>query len=143
MIDKENEIINYISEALDQNFGEGKVFLLSTYADRPASFPCIFIEQTNSYPIYDTQADKENYAVLSYQIDIYSNDTYGKKQECKKIANVVDEVMRSRNFRRISMVHNFNPSEGTVYTNDVHDENIYRLILRYQGVASETHFYRY
>ena len=144
MIDKEVELLNLCRNACNEVFGENAIFFLSSYVDRPASFPCVYMEQTNSYPMsnMETQESTENYAVLNYQFDIYSNKTNGRKQECRKIANVIDEMMRKCNFRRTSMIHNYNPSEGTVYTNDVHDENIYRLILRYEGVASETHFYR-
>lgn len=142
MIDKETEILNLCRNACNEAFGEGAVFFLTSFVDRPATFPCVYMEQTNSYPINQTNGDKENYAVLTYQFDIYSNKTNGRKQECKKIANVIDEMMFKCNFNRVSMIHNFNPSEGTVYTNDVHDENIYRFILRYEGIASDTHFYR-
>lgn len=142
MIDKEVELLNLCRNACNEAFGENAIFFLSSYVDKPASFPCVYMEQTNSFPINDTQSDEENYAVLNYQFDIYSNKTHGRKQEVKKIANVIDKMMRKCNFNRTTMVHNYNPSEGTVYTNDVHDENIYRLILRYEGIASETHFYR-
>lgn len=137
MIDKEIEIYNLIKNALGND-----VFITTSYIDKPASFPCVYMEQTNSYPINLTQESKEEYAVLSYQFDIYSNKVNGRKQECKNIANTIDTVMMSRNFTRNAMIHNYNPSEGTVYTNDVHDENVYRIILRYEGVGSETHFYR-
>ena len=142
MIDKEVELFNLCRDACNEVFGENTIFFLSSYVDKPSSFPCVYMEQTNSYPINDTQANEENYAVLNYQFDIYSNKTFGRKQEVKKIADVIDSVMYRCNFNRTTMTHNYNPSEGTVYTNDVHDENIYRLILRYEGVASKTHFYR-
>ena len=142
MIDKEVELLNLCRNACNEEFGDGKVFFLTSFVDRPASFPCVYMEQVNSFPIKKTQNNEEEYTVLSYQFDIYSNKTAGRKQECKKIANVIDDIMSRCNFTRNAMIHNYNPSEGTVYTNDVHDENIYRLILRYEGVASTTHFYR-
>lgn len=142
MIDKETEIYNHIKNALDEEFGAGKVFVLTSYLDEPSTFPCVYMEQTNSYTINQTNSDEELYAVITYQFDIYSNKTYGRKQECKQIAYVIDDMMHRCNFIRTTMVHNYNPSEGTVYTNDVHDENIYRFILRYEGIASKDYFYR-
>lgn len=142
MIDKESELLNLCRNACDEAFGKGSVFFLTSYVDRPSTFPCVYMEQTNSYTINQTNGDKELYAVLHYQFDIYSNKTSGRKQQCKEIANVIDKVMFACNFTRTTMVHNYNPSEGTVYTNDVHDENIYRFILRYEGIASENYFYR-
>lgn len=142
MIDKEVEIYNLIRNALDDAFGKDEVFILTSYVDNPSKFPCVYMEQTNSYTINQTQENTENYAVLSFQFDIYSNKVLGRKQECKRIAKVIDDMMLKCNFTRVAMIHNYNPSEGTVYTNDVHDENIYRFILRYEGVGSEGYFYR-
>ena len=142
MIDKEVEIYNYVKNALDVEFGEGAVFVLTSYVDNPSKFPCVYMEQTNSFTVNQTNSDEEQYAVLMYQFDIYSNKVYGRKQECRKIANVIDKMMMKCNFTRTAMIHNYNPSEGTVYTNDVHDENIYRFIVRYEGIGSEKYFYR-
>ena len=142
MIDKEVELFNLCRNACNEAFGDGYVFFLSSFVDRPASFPCVYMEQTNNVPTNLTENLEKEYAILNYQVDIYSNKTSGRKQEAKKIAKVIDDMMMKCNFVRTSMIHNYNPSEGTVYTNDVHDENIYRLILRYEGIANETHFFR-
>lgn len=141
MIDKESEIYTRVHQALTDNLGEGNFDMTGIYVAEPAMFPHIFSDMTNNYPEYEDSSRKENYAHIVITYNIYSNKSNGRKAECKKIASIIDDEMRRMNFVRVVYVHNDNPSEGTVYTNDVHDENIFRLITRYEGMASDTHFY--
>lgn len=141
MIDKENEIYTRVYNALASELGEGNFNMSGIYVAEPAMFPHIFSDMTNNYPVYEDSSMKENYAHITITYNIYSNKSDGRKAECKKIANIIDNEMRRMNFTRVVYIHNDNPSEATVYTNDVHDENIFRLITRYEGVASEEHFY--
>ena len=137
MIDKETEIYNLLRDNIPE-----EVIIITDMVNAPSKFPCIYMQQTNSLPRRMTQESDEEYALLMYQFDIYSNKVVGRKYECKEIAQQVDAVMRHINFTRTAFIRNYNPSEGTVYTNDVHDENIDRYILRYEGVATDEHYYR-
>lgn len=141
MIDKENEIFTRVQTALADALGSDGFVMSGIYIATPASFPFIYSDMTNNYPEHEDSSGKENYAHITITYNIYSNKSNGRKAECKKIASIIDDEMRRMNFIRTVYIHNDNPSEGTVYTNDVHDENIFRLITRYEGVASETHFY--
>lgn len=142
MIDKENEIYSRVKSYLEEKLGKDTFQMASIYVDRPAKFPFIFAEMAGTFSFGNDQSSRENYAEIMYEFNIYGNKSPGRKQEVKTIAGYIDEMMRFMNFNRIAYVRNDNPSEGTVYTNDTHDENIIRLILRYEGVASDTHFYR-
>lgn len=137
MIDKETEIYNFIRDCIPED-----IEIITDMVNAPSKFPCVYMQQTNSIPRNMTQENDEEYALLTFQFDIYSNNVVGRKYECKQIAHQIDACMRFKNFVRTAFIRNYNPSEGTVYTNDVHDENIDRYILRYEGVASDTHYYR-
>ena len=137
MIDKEYEVFTRIREALDDN-----VEMSSVYINKPRHFPYVYLQQTDDYTVYEDGAVNEKYAALSYDINIFSNKQAGRYAECKEIAHVIDGVMRAMNFRRTAMVPLRDSTQTTVYGVDVHDQTVSRLVLRYEGVASEKYFYR-
>lgn len=141
MIDKESEVFDRIAEALEENLEES-VDMTSVYVNKPKSFPHVSIEQVDSRIQYEDSSGREKYAAMTFEVNIYSNKQGGRKYQCKKIAAVIDDVMNRMNFRRTAMSPVRNSTQTTVYGTDVHDETVYRLAVRYEGVASETHFYR-
>ena len=132
MIDKENEVYTRVNEIVMDKFP--KANMDSEYVSFPAGFPHVSLYQSDSYTPSNREDNslKPKFAVITFDVNVYSNKKTGKKQECKKIMNEIDDVMHSMNFRRIVMtpVPNLN------------DSTIYRLTARYQGEASETTFYR-
>lgn len=141
MIDTEIEVYDRVKQALTAG-GFTDIKVITSYTTRPSEFPCVYMEQIDSVPFERANSYDETHTRVIWQIDIYSNKRVGRKKEARAIASCIDTEMRNMNFHRSVMIHNYNPSEGTVYTNDVHDENIYRLILRYEGVATDKYFYR-
>ena len=101
----------------------------SSYNPSPAVFPHICIEQYDTYidSQYESTADKETYRAIVFQIDVYSNNTSGKKTESKKIAGVIDDWFYSRNLKCTAM----SP------TPNLNDATIYRLTSRYEGIADK------
>lgn len=133
MIDVENKVYTYISDYLDNNYGI--ISKSSEYSNTPQSFPHISIVEEDNY-IYENgidSADNENYARLTYEIDIYSNKANGRKEETKQIASVVDEAFSKIGFIRIVKTY-------------VSDSRVFRLILRYQAISPKDNtdltFYR-
>ena len=137
MINKENEVVTRIADVLN-----GIAEVTSVYVNEPNSFPHVRIEQADSVPVYDDGALYEKFARLMFEINIFSNKQTNRKSECMDIADRIDTEMRRMNFRRTALTPVKNSTQTTVYGTDVHDETVYRLALRYEGVASETHFYR-
>lgn len=137
MIDKENEVFTRVAEAL----GDG-VDTDSVYVNWPNTFPHVSIEMADSYPVYEDGSLREKFTAMTFEVNIFSNVQHGRKTECRKLAAIVDDTMRRMNFRRTAMSPIRNSTQTTVYGTDVHDETVYRLTLRYEGVASDTHFYR-
>lgn len=132
MIDKENEVYSRVNEIVMNAYPDASMD--SSYQAVPSGFPHITLEQTNSYtPIrLDVNTAKEKYTTITVTVNVYSNKTSGKKQECKNIMGLIDDAMRSMNFRRLVMtpVPNLN------------DSSIYRMTAEYEVTASDTYFYR-
>lgn len=143
MIDKESEVFTRVSDALlASDLGLSEENISTIYVNMPRVFPHVCVEMSDSYSVYDDGHLDEQYVRMLFDINIYSNKQDGRKYECKKIAEVIDDAMRGMNFRRIALTPIRNSTQTTVYGTDVHDETVYRLAARYEGTASETHFYR-
>lgn len=86
---------------------------------------------TDTVPTNVDTSDEEKFSVILIQVNIYSNNTGAKVWEAKEIFSAVDKQMFKMNFMRESYA-TMNLDSGTIY----------RLIARYEGVASENYFYR-
>lgn len=126
MIDIENAVFTVVSAALHERFPKITVDSVTTYS--PSKFPFVCIEETDSFsylPSRDT-ASNENHSTVVYEVNAYSNKTSGKKQECKAIMAVVDDVMIGLGFTRNTKTP-INLDEATKY----------RLFARYSAVVSK------
>jgi hypothetical protein len=72
-----------------------------------------------------TAQNIENYSIVDYQLDAYSNKTSGKKTEAKSIVEFADEFLRS-NYNMVRTV--MNPVEN------YEDATIFRYTARYRVV---------
>lgn len=134
MITVENELFTIIAEALREKYKN--IYITGDPIRAPSKFPCVMIyEADNSI---DTRmissSNVENGAVLLYMVDVYSDRTNGRKQECKAILDVVDNIMKQFNFTRLNC--------GSI--DNLRDESIMRYTARYQAVADKNKtLYRY
>ena len=129
MIDCENEIYTLIVEALGDDIN-----VTSEYVKSPASFPHVSVVMTDNYTIenrYDTSMT-DNLVEVTFEINVYSNKTNGKKTECKNILQTIDDLLYTMNFTRTA----FTPVPN------VEDATIYRLTAIYSVVTDGQYFYR-
>lgn len=126
MIDIENELFNQIATKLRNKFNSISVY--GEYIRSPAVFPAVFIEErgNNVYERTQDSGNIENHARLMYEVNVYSNKQTGKKSECKKIFEVIDNEFASMGFTRILKEPIAN----------LEDASIYRMVGRYTGVIS-------
>ena len=126
MIDIENEVFTRVAAALRDDFSNIAVESMTTYS--PSRFPCVCIEETDNYPytITHDSGGSENHVIVVYEVNIYSNKSTGKKQECKSILSVVDDVMSGMGFTRNAKTP-INMDEATKY----------RIFARYSAVVSK------
>lgn len=125
MIDIENEVFAEVKTKATKEFA--KLSMSGEEIRVPSSFPCASLVEFDNYS-YDNTVDSgsnENHAVVSFELNVYSNKTSGKKAECKKIFAFIDELLLGMGFQR---------TMKKPYTMD--DASVYRLVGRYKGIVS-------
>lgn len=127
MIDAENLIFNEVYDRVTAQFP--KAFVTSEYVASPPNFPCISLVEVDNATFRNSQTteSQENHAALTYELNVYSNKTTGKKAECRKIAAFVDEVLMGLNFTRRMLEPVPNQNDATIY----------RMLGRYRAVVSK------
>lgn len=127
MIDVENQVVDTVAKALRAEF-KG-IFVVSTDTDAPSKFPAVCFWEQSNVPQAKTQTahSRENSAELMFQGNIYSNLVSGGKQQCRKIAAVIDREMEKMGFIRIFGQPVLNPA----------DTSISRYALRYKGIIGK------
>jgi len=126
MIDVENEVFSEISKKVREEYPS--IFMTGEYVKSPSSFPCVSLVEIDNavYRNSQTQEGRENHAAITYELNVYSNKTKGKKAECKAIAALVDELLMRLNFTRRMLEPVPNQNDATVY----------RMLGRYRAVVS-------
>lgn len=130
MIDVESQVFQACADAFRAAYPNG--YIAGEYVPQPPKFPAVFVaEMDNS--VYQRGMDSgaiENYANVMYQIDIYSNNTKGKKAQAKAIAALIDDVMARLGFTRTFL----NPVQN------MNDATIYRMTGRYRAVVGTNNY---
>lgn len=129
MIDIEPQVFTRVSEDVRNEFPDS--FLTGEYVKSPSEFPAVSLVEMDNLPYERSQTTEsvENHATVTYEVNVYSNLTKGKKAECKKIIAIVDKAMASMGFVRIML----NPVPN------MDDATIYRMTARYRAVVSANH----
>ena len=132
MINKRNEVFTRVKEAVLSAYSGANVS--SEYIVSPKELPHVSIEMTDCYTPRDTETQllTEQYSVMVFTVNVYSNKAAGKMEECYGIMDVVDTAMRSMNARRLSL----SPVPN------MENASLGRLTARYQVMADEDTFYR-
>lgn len=127
MIDVENEIFNIIAKAVREKYPNA--YVVGEYVKSPSRFPCVSIVEidNSAYDRTQTSSSLENHADITYEVNIYSNKTSGKKSECKAIAALIDDEFATLRLSRTML----QPIPN------VDDATIYRMLGRYRGVVSK------
>lgn len=127
MIDLENEIFNNVANAIRGEYPDA--YVVGEYVKSPSRFPCVsIVEMDNTaYDKTQTSGSLENHADVTYEVNIYSNITSGKKSECKAIASLLDNEFATLGFSRTMLQPIPNGDDATIY----------RMVGRYRGVVSK------
>lgn len=128
MIDAENAIFTKVATALRSAYSGILVQGRTTFA--PSSFPCVCIEEADSYSYRKTRdtGSNENHVQVMYEVNVFSNKEAGAKGECKQIFSTIDGIMNGLGFTRTSKI----PVA-------MDDATKYRLNGRYQAVIGTDH----
>lgn len=127
MIDIENEVFDAIASAVRNEYRGA--YVVGEYVKSPSKFPCVSVVEidNSAYDNTQTSGSLENHVSVTYEVNIYSNKTSGKKSECKAIAALIDNEFATLGFSRTML----QPIPN------VDDATIYRITGRYVGVVSK------
>lgn len=117
------EIENYILQQLKSALPSYSV--LHEYPNTSnITFPIIVLNEIrNTIDDYTRDSSHiDNYSNITYDINIFSNKESGRKEQCRSIAQSVDNIMVSLGFSR---------QMGQEIPN--YDTTIFRYYLRYEG----------
>ena len=132
MIDVENEVVDEVVTRLREVYDP--IYIYSEPQSIPAGYPAVVMREMSNV-VRERNIDSggiENYAVLMYQVSVYSNLRQGKKAQAKAIRNLVDTVMGEMGF-----VRTFSQPIENLY-----DTNITRYESRYEAATDGEYFYR-
>ena len=127
MINISNEVYDKVVKALKAH--DNSIETSSVYTNTPSKYPFVSIEEIENLVDYDTSdcCNVENHAEVQYEINIYTKNPK-KREKAYEILEVVDELLGSYNFVRISK-NNFQDANETTYL----------LVARYSAVVSKEH----
>ena len=127
MIDIENELFSRIAHVVREKYPDA--YVTGEYLKSPSSFPCVSFMEIDNQVYQGTRStdSMENHALITYELNVYSNRTSGKKAECKAIIALMDSLLADIGFTRTMM--NPIPNMG--------DMTIYRITARYRAIVSK------
>lgn len=127
MIDIESEVFGVISNAVRSAYPGS--YVSGEYVKAPPTFPAVLLVEMDNV-VYDktqTSDNVENHATVTYDVEVFSNKTSGKKSECKAIAALIDNELAALGFSRMMLQPIPNMDDATIY----------RIKGRYRAVASK------
>jgi len=125
----ENQVFTKLKTAITTTYSNALV--TGVYTPTPSKFPCVFIEEADNFSEIIGSSGKELATAVMYEVNVFSNNASGKKNECKAIIKIVDDTMVGMGFNR-SMLQPI-PNEDTT---------IYRMTARYTASISNNTIYR-
>ena len=127
MIDLESPLFTEIAGVLRSTYPGITVY--GEYVAAPAGFPSVSIVEMDNSTFLPTWSNRatEQYALVMYEVNVYSNLTRGKKAQAKAIMDTIDGLLQAYGFERMACqpIQNMN------------DATIYRMVGRYRAVVSD------
>lgn len=127
MIDLESPLFTEIAGALRSTYPGITVY--GEYVPAPAEFPSVSIVEMDNSTFLPTWSNRatEQYAMVMYEVNVYSNLTRGKKAQAKAIMDTIDGLLQAYGFERMicQPIQNMN------------DATIYRMVGRYRAIVSD------
>lgn len=126
MIDKLNEVFTNVATCVRTEHPAANVS--GEYTRKPSKFPAVTLDETQNVMIdsLEDSSGAENFAGVTYRLQVSSNKRTGKKAEARAIFATADAEMRRMGFRR------------KTYTTipEIYDSTIYSITATYEAVVS-------
>lgn len=126
MIDVSNIVLREVRTAVTAVYSDCEC--LSYNPDTISKYPCVTVSEMDNYTYEESLDDTnaEHHAVVTFEVNAYSNNSQGSKAEAKKIFNLADNAMLGIKFTRLLKTEAPNK-----------DRSVYRIYARYRGIVSE------
>lgn len=124
MIDIENTLFTKVKNDLPKTVKMGAM-----YARTQSEFPYVTLVVMDNlvYEKFIDSARVENAAEITVEVNVYSNKTSGKKEECKKLMRTIDDTLSGLN-----LVRSFCQP-----TPNLEDATVYRITARYRAIVDK------
>lgn len=115
MITLENQVVNAIDDALENEYPGA--FVTAGYINSASQFPCVQVVEIDNrvFERATSLSEIEVMATIVIEINFFSNKTAAKKEECRQLATITDEVMEGLGFMRTMLSQTPNYEDATVY----------------------------
>jgi hypothetical protein len=126
VIDKLNEIFTSVATSVrNQHTG---TTVTGEYTRKPSKFPAVTLDETQNVMVdrLEDSSNAENFAGVTYRLQVFSNKRTGKKAEARAIFATADAAMRRMGFRRVTYTT----------TPEIYDSTIYNISATYEAVVS-------
>lgn len=126
MIDKLNEIFTSVATSVRSKHTGTSV--TGEYTRKPSKFPAVTLDETQNVMVdrLEDSSNAENFAGVTYRLQVFSNKRTGKKAEAREIFATADAEMRRMGFRRVTYTT----------TPEIYDSTIYNITATYEAVVS-------
>ena len=126
MIDKLNEIFTSVATSVRNKHTGTSV--TGEYTRKPSKFPAVTLDEIQNVVVdrLEDSSNAENFAGVTYRLQVFSNKQTGKKAEAREIFATADAEMRRMGFRRVSYTT----------TPEIYDSTIYCISATYEAVIS-------
>lgn len=126
MIDKLNEIFTSVATSV-RNKHTGTT-VTGEYTRKPSKFPAVTLDEIQNVVVerLEDSSNAENFAGVTYRMQVFSNKRTGKKAEAREIFATADAEMRRMGFRRVTYTT----------TPEIYDSTIYNITATYEAVVS-------
>lgn len=126
MIDFNNEVFTNVAVSVRNNHVGTTV--TGEYTRQPSKFPTVTLDETSNVMVnqLEDSSNEEQFAGVTYRLQVFSNKQSGKKAEARSIFATADAEMRRMGFRRITYTT----------TPEIYESTIYSITATYEAVIS-------
>ena len=126
MIDHCNEVFTNVATSVrDNHIG---TTVIGEYTRNPSKFPTVTLDETQNVMVdrLEDSSNEEQFAAVTYRVQVFSNKQSGKKAEARAIFATVDAEMRRMGFRRVTYTT----------TPEIYESTVYSITATYEAVVS-------
>lgn len=126
MLDFNNEIFTTVARAVRNNHIGTTV--TGEYTRKPSKFPTVTLDETQNVMVdwLEDSSNEENFAGVTYRLQVFTNKQNGKKAEARAIFATADAEMRRMGFRRVSYTT----------TPEIYKSTVYEITATYEAIVS-------